>query len=98
MTARMPATPPDLPAATCPECGEPFWKTRADKIFCGDRCKRDWHRRREARGAELYDAAYAWRSKRRPGGFTEFCRIVDAWIAEDRERNRRMKAARRGRG
>ena len=56
---------------------------------------RDWRRRRETRGAELYDAAYAWRSKRAKGGFTEFCRIVDAWIADDRERTRRMKRARK---
>lgn len=96
MTARLASAPPDLPRAVCPECGEGFWKTRSDKIFCCDRCKRAWNRRREQRGAELYDAAYKWRSERQPGGFTEFCRIVDGWISEDRERTRRMKKARKG--
>lgn len=96
MTAAQPINPPDLPAAVCPECGAAFWKTRADRKFCGDRCKRDHHRRREARGTELYDFAMAWRGKRLAGGFTELCRLLDGWLAEDRERKRRVKAASKG--
>lgn len=84
------------PVAHCRECGEAFWKTRADKEFCNDKCKRKWHRRRERRALELYDDAVQWRRKREKGGFTRFCQLIDRYIADDRERQAELKAKRGG--
>lgn len=91
--------PDDLPPGAppidfCRECGEPFWKTRADKDFCSDKDKRKWHRRRERRALELFDDAMKWRRNREKGGFTRFCQLLDRYLAEDRDREKELKAKR----
>ena len=80
---------PPLPMRYCGECGNPYWPTRQDQDFCGTACRQNFHKRRYQRGAELYDFAMDWRGKRRKGGFTEFCRIVDEWLRDERDRRAR---------
>lgn len=75
-----------LPLRYCQECGHPYYPARQDQTFCAAACRREHHRRREARSAQLYDFAMAWRAKRGRGGFAEMCQIIDGFRAEDRAR------------
>ena len=83
----------------CRECGAPFWPRRFDQEFCGETHRRAWHRRKEARGAELHDLALEWRRKRpdgtRPkGGLSRVTSLVDGWLAEERRREAEHAAIR----
>jgi hypothetical protein len=86
--------PPKLPPlCRCAECGELFYRLRQDQIFCPapKRCRRTYHRRKEVRGARLYEFAMEWRRTRRKGGFTELTQMIDGFLAEDRAREERRK-------
>lgn len=39
----------------CLECGKQFSPRQSTALFCGDRCRKDFHHRRRARGAEMFD-------------------------------------------
>lgn len=78
----------------CDECGHPFYPAREHQRFCGQRCRRAHHRTREERGARLYDAGMTWRKTRQRGGFTEFCRMIDGWLADDRAARKSRKTLR----
>lgn len=55
----------------CRECGGEFYArgtVRRTPEFCGSGCKSEWHNRRRARGAMLYDLVMASRYERHRNG------------------------------
>ncbi|WP_044558706.1 hypothetical protein [Azospirillum sp. B4] len=81
----------------CAECGEDYQPTRIDAAFCSAYCRKAHNDRRKERGLALIDAALEWRGKRQKGGFLKFCRLVDQFLRDDRERKAAQKAAREAR-
>lgn len=88
-----PAKParPRRPVArrNCCECSATFETNRSDREFCSSNCKAAWNNRRMTRGARLYDLAMDFRGRRKKGGFTEVCRMIDSFLEEDRDANRK---------
>jgi hypothetical protein len=67
----------------CRECGKP---TRRGATFCsGPICRTEWHKRRRARGAELYDILMAWRFERESGNddMALLARLASAYRQSD---------------
>ena len=79
----------------CQECAVLFNKTRKDKIFCSNLCRKNWHCRAAARGAQIYAAAMDWRLSRGKRKFGDVTALLDTWIPEDRERKRRYEDAKK---
>jgi hypothetical protein len=67
----------------CAVCGR-----RCKRTFCSAEHATAYHNLRAVRGRALYDQAMRWRRYRSPGGFSAICRLLDAWLAEDREMGR----------
>jgi predicted nucleic acid-binding Zn ribbon protein len=87
---------PPRPVDFCKECGNPYYPRREDQEFCGGTCRSKFHKRRQQRGTELYDFAMDWRGKRRKGGFTALCQMLDDWLRDNRVRkdaHRRIREA-----
>lgn len=54
------------------------------KAFCNAECRANWHNRRKARGAELYDFAMAWRFDREtPDMLAQLGRLLSAYHTAD---------------
>jgi len=97
-TAQAVIKPKGTPPRTigyCRECGHPFHPGRHDQEYCGNTCRKTFHKRRYERGAQLYDFAMEWRGKRLKGGFTQLCQIIDDWLREERERRNQHKELKR---
>lgn len=84
-----------LAANPCPNCGQRFPRgTRGSpKLFCGQDCRKAFHKRQARRGEALAAFVLAWRGKRGSGpgakaAFAELCSIADLFNAEDREAGR----------
>lgn len=77
---------PPRPVSFCRECGSPYYPRRDDQEYCAPTCRSKFHKRRYERGAQLYDFAMDWRGKRRKGGFTALCQMVDEWLRDERVR------------
>lgn len=78
----------------CRECGHPYYPSRADQDFCLPKHRKEFHKRRSACGALLYDAGLKWRGERAKGSMKEFCQILDPLVAEEKARRRRNKEVR----
>ncbi len=82
---------------TCPECGVKF-KGPFDAQFCSVKHKQAYHNRNAKRGVVAMPLMMGWRGGRAGGGskskpeatwaFSELCRLLDIWNAEDREAGR----------
>lgn len=79
----------ERPVARCRECNGRFRKGRHDQVFCQPKCKQDWFRRAQTRGAQAYSVLLKWRKSRgKEVGIGEVAHIVDQWIAADRKAGR----------
>lgn len=93
---------PDKPVAPssrnrCPECNQVFKKVHPRQLFCCSEHKRAFHNRATVRGATLVPMAMACRMTRDgsrgakgtgKAARREHRRLLDKWIAEDREAGR----------
>jgi predicted nucleic acid-binding Zn ribbon protein len=74
-------------ALHCRECSAGFESGRSAREFCSDRCRRIFHNRKTARGAQLYDLVMALRYDRKRAAtsraFSLLCRMAAAFKAED---------------
>src|SRR3546814_16010256 len=52
----------------CLECCQTYEVTKGWQRFCSRSCRGTFHRRREKRGAEMYDLVMAWRFDRQDTG------------------------------
>lgn len=72
------------PAAFCAECGNPFYRTQPNKIYCGGTCRqRQWNRRVNC-GFKLYELAMRWRIERPKGAISDLQHVVDDMAGEER--------------
>ncbi len=77
----------------CDECHGSYWDFDGRKRFCKAACRQAWHHRDQARGKELLETGMAMRRSRTKGAFTQFTRLLDGWIAEDRKKERQGRDA-----
>ena len=88
------ATRPETKA--CLECGNPFdLGNRPGREFCGTRCRMAFNKRREKRGAEMYDLVMAWRCQRGLAKALGLFAIVCALISQYRQEDRRARGGRK---
>lgn len=78
---------------TCRECGRPWRSNRQASVACPD-CSKIFDRRRQTRGAQVYDLFMAMRYERglaaKLGVWSLMCRMANKWREEDvRERDGR---------
>lgn len=71
----------------CQECGGPLVAVYARKRFCTTRCRMKFNKRREKRGAQLYDLYCAYRydreAARKANVQSQMNRLVMYWRTED---------------
>jgi hypothetical protein len=77
----------------CLECSQHFQIKRYCQRFCGPACRSAFHRRRERRGAELYDLLMIYRFDRAGEG-PEAMKLLSRYAGQFREED---KAERRPR-
>lgn len=77
----------------CLNCGEPFAPVTHDHAYCSVQCRKTFNRRREKRGAELYDLAMIWRVTRGDEGGAAM-KLMSEMIRRFREDDRRENRAR----
>lgn len=71
---------------TCLECLKPFAVKKHEQRFCSTPCRKGFHRRREQRGAEMYDLVMAWRHDRKghgPAALAYLCGMATGFRADD---------------
>jgi len=73
-----------LPVYFCDECGNPFYRTQPNKIFCNGTCRQNAWNRRVTGGFKLYELAMAWRIDREKGDLAELTAASDQLAAEER--------------
>jgi len=82
---------------TCPECGVRFSASHHRALFCSPAHQRAFNNRKLARGQVLVGLAQTWRGGRSGSpedrdaskdAFSEFCRIVSDYNAEDAKAGR----------
>lgn len=75
----------------CLECATKFKPVRIEQRYCGLRCRKAFHRRREQRGAEMYDLVMAWRHDRKntgPDALAYLCGMATTFKEEDKRAGR----------
>ena len=76
----------ELPIAICRECGGEFRQPRPEKLFCRNKCRYTWWRRKQIRGGQAVDMLIEWRATRgaKKGILADLAHMVDGWIREDK--------------
>lgn len=73
----------------CKWCEVSFQPVRLAQDFHSDTCRRKWWSLARGRAGQIYELAYRWRKHRKDGKgkglLSEIAHIVDQWIIEDRE-------------
>src|SRR3546814_10953345 len=70
----------------CLECCQTYEVTKGWQRFCSRSCRGTFHRRREKRGAEMYDLVMAWSFDRKdtgPKALKILCEMAATFRAED---------------
>src|SRR3546814_15414616 len=75
----------------CLECCQTYEVTKGWQRFCSRSCRGTFHRRREKRGAEMYDLVMAWRFDRKdtgPKALKILCEMAATFRDEDKTAGR----------
>lgn len=81
-------------AGECLECGSPFTATK-DADFCGKACRKAFHNRRAARGAEMYDIYMAMRYERAESKRMDLWTVLSRMAQIAREDDEKARDGRR---
>lgn len=81
--------PPRPRVCFCQECGQPFYPSRVDQVFCKNVCRMAQHDRERTHGRALYRLVKSWRLDRGKGALAELTQYADRIAGEERDRRRR---------
>ena len=75
----------------CRRCGASLAGLDYRSEFCGKTCRDRWWQQARVRGGAAYALLVEWRTTRgrRKGVLADLAHLVDGWLAEDKENDRR---------
>lgn len=77
----------------CPECASVYHKTRRDRVFCSNECRKAHHARNAAYGAQLFALCMDWRLSRGKKKLGDVTALIDSWLPAYRDRDRKYQEA-----
>lgn len=92
----------ERPHRICPQCGSDYVAHHGRQNFCTTICKTTFHDTNAKRGKVAMAFVQTWRTGKRGAtedtsfAFTQLCKMLDTWNAQDRERGRKPELVVRG--